>query len=151
MGGYFRQEITTGCDNNPYIDGRFTVGGFQTAVRHESNKRELKRSTQLRNVLEKYSATIGAFERTPVPFRSRGRTLYGLSKNLSFQTLRRKHSAVDGDEGFLAPRAPKVNLPREQRPAGAAFSGHQYSSVGGSRLLSIFEQAPHDRATRLQE
>ena len=44
-----------------------------------------------------------------------------------------------------------MHLPCEQRLAGAAFAGEQYSTLGGSRLLRTLKQASHDRTPRLQE
>src|SRR5213078_2546122 len=95
----------------------------------------LQRERQVANLVEKQRAAMRHLELARLAGnRARERALL-MTEELRLEERLGNRRAVDGDEWGLGPRAQRVERPREQLLAGAAFPFDQHRRVGGGGAL----------------
>ena len=85
---------------------------------------------------------IGQLEAPDLPRQRAGERALLAAEQLALDQRARNRRAVDAHHDAAAPRAPLVDLRRDELLAGARLAEQQHRRVGGRDLARLFEHAP---------
>ena len=138
-------QIAVGRGDDSHADryGFGTAGAMNLVLLQHSQKLDLQPHRHVADFIEQQSTAFGGFEQAFLRARRAVERTFFVSEQFGFEKILCHCAAVDGDEGFVAPRAGVVNGMRQEFLAGSTLAGEQYAGVGTRDHVRLREPVLH--------
>ena len=133
--------------DNAYIDRHFVPSAdpLDYSLLQKAQQLSLQRQRQIADLIEHQRAAVRGLDFAYRLSRRTGERALLVTEELAFEQRLGNRGTVDGNETFIAARRERVQRPRQQLFAGAAFAQQQDGCAGASDFLDNATDSQHLR------